>query len=87
MVGDGVAQVASPYQGDVQLSIHFQYFPELLSQVFDLIASALFTKFAKVREVLADLGGTDTQLIGQFLRGYDLPSFLEQKVQSSQIDG
>ena len=57
-------QQQQPTAAVVVVLVHLQ----VLGQILDLVAGALLAEFAEVGQVLADLGRTDPQTLGQFVR-------------------
>jgi hypothetical protein len=59
---------------------------DLGGQKFDVVAGALLAELAEMREVLANLGLTDVQLVRQFVRRRDLLALGFKLAQRAQVE-
>ncbi len=80
-----MAQVARADQHDGPLILNVQDVPELPDQVLNIVACALLTKLTKMRQVLANLGRADAQLLRQLLGRSDCVPLRRHSVQATQI--
>jgi hypothetical protein len=85
IVGERESEVAGAHDRDPQVSIETQDLTQMPPQVFHVIADAADTKFAEVRQVLANLGGVEMELLGQRLRRDRLGSGRVELIQAAQV--
>ena len=67
IVGEGEPEVAGAHDGDAQLPIEAEDLAEVPFEIADVVADAADAELAEVREVLADLGGIEVELLGERL--------------------
>ncbi len=82
-----MSQVASAHQSDLPLAFNLQNPLQLLTQVGDVVACALLAKFAKMRQVLTDLGRANAKLATQLVRRSDLLPVGCHKSKGAQVYG
>jgi hypothetical protein len=56
-------------------------------QIADVVADAADAELAEIREVLANLGGVQVELLGQRLRRDGADAGVFERVEAAQIDG
>ena len=56
-----MAQIAGPNDSYAPIFGQMQNLSELINQIADMVASALFSKLAKMGQIFTNLGGTNAQ--------------------------
>src|SRR5207247_931104 len=78
-------QVAGAHDGDAQLAIEAEDLPQVPLEIADVIADAADAELAEVREVLADLGGVQVELLGERLGRDRLDAGVLERVEAAQV--
>src|SRR5688572_30129387 len=67
VISERETEIAGAHDGHAQLSIEAENLPQVPAQFLDVIADAAHAELAEVREILANLGGVEMELLGERL--------------------
>lgn len=74
VVQQGLAEIAHANESHAPFAIYIQGRSDGLNERGDIVAHATYAKFAKIGQILADLGAIDAAGLGQWGGGYDFGS-------------
>src|SRR5439155_23621177 len=86
VVGERKPQVACADDGDAKSAVETENLSEVALEIAHVVADAAHAELAEVREVLADLGRVEGELLGQRLRGNGPDLGLLELIQAAKID-
>ena len=76
----------APEDDDLELAIEAEDLAQVTPQVLDVVADAAHAELAEVRQVLADLGGVQAELLGQAARRDGVDAGRLERLERPEVD-